>query len=116
MTIWTIARNDLKQTFREKMFLVWMLFFPMLFIVIFGLAFQSDPPEERKVSLNVLDLDHSEIQQMTTQLCEGEVEKLPVLLQDEVECDKVYIVAGYKGYSADRCQEGTARPITTSIA
>jgi transposase-like protein len=31
-----------------------------------------------------LDLDRNEIQQMTTQLCDGEVKKLPVILQDEV--------------------------------
>jgi hypothetical protein len=35
---------------------------------------------------------------MTTQLREGMIKKKPeVTLQNEVECDEVYIVAGHKG-------------------
>jgi hypothetical protein len=35
---------------------------------------------------------------MTTQLREGVVKKKPqVSLQDEVECDEVYVVSGHKG-------------------
>ena len=45
-----------------------------------------------------LDLNRSDVQQMTIQLREGVVKKkLKVILQDEAECDEVYIVAGHKG-------------------
>ena len=46
-----------------------------------------------------LDLNVSDIQQMTTFLREGvSLRKPAVTLQGEVECDEVYIVAGHKGH------------------
>lgn len=45
-----------------------------------------------------LDLNKDDVQIMTMQLREQVVEKKPVVtLQDQVECDEVYIVAGHKG-------------------
>lgn len=45
-----------------------------------------------------LDLNEDDIQQMTQQLRSGIVAKKPeVILEGEVECDEVYVVAGHKG-------------------
>lgn len=45
-----------------------------------------------------LNLNKDDVQQMTTQLRAGVVEKKPVvILQEEVECDEVYVIAGHKG-------------------
>jgi DNA-binding Lrp family transcriptional regulator len=46
-----------------------------------------------------LDLNESDVQQMTKQLRSGIVNKKPeVILNGEVECDEVYVVAGHKGH------------------
>lgn len=46
-----------------------------------------------------LDLDRSTVQEMTTQLRDGIVQRRPaVTLSGEVECDEVYVVAGHKGH------------------
>lgn len=63
MTSWTIAANDLKLTFKDKMFLFWLIVFPFLFALIFGLAFRESVPEDRKVTLNVVDKDKSFLSQ-----------------------------------------------------
>ena len=48
-----------------------------------------------------LNLNKDDVQHMTTQLRAGVVNKKPiVVLQDEVECDEVYVIAGHKGYPA----------------
>ena len=48
-----------------------------------------------------LDLNTSDVHQMTTQLREGVEEKKPeVKLSGEVECDEVYVIAGHKGNPA----------------
>ena len=48
-----------------------------------------------------LGLDGSDVQAMTEQLRRGLVAKIaPVRLEDEVEIDEVYIVAGHKGQPA----------------
>ena len=45
-----------------------------------------------------LDLNKDDVHQMTTQLRQGIVAKKPrVVLQGEVECDEVYVIAGHKG-------------------
>ncbi|WP_067588058.1 transposase [Endozoicomonas ascidiicola] len=47
-----------------------------------------------------LDLNVSDVQNMTRQLREAVCSKRPeVVLSGEVECDEVYIVAGHKGHS-----------------
>lgn len=46
-----------------------------------------------------LDLNRSDVQQMTYQLRQGIVKLKPeVRLEGEVECDEVYVVAGHKGH------------------
>ncbi len=48
-----------------------------------------------------LNLNKDDVQQMTTQLRAGVVKKKPiVVLQEEVECDEVYVIAGHKGSPA----------------
>lgn len=47
-----------------------------------------------------LDLNKDDVQQMTRRLRSGIVDKKPaVVLEGEVECDEVYVVAGHKGQS-----------------
>ena len=46
-----------------------------------------------------LDLNTGDVQQMTRQLRQGVVVRKPVVtLDEEVECDEVYVVAGHKGH------------------
>ena len=59
MTFWTIAANDLRVTFKDKMFLFWLIIFPLLFALIFGLAFRESNSQDQKVTLNVVDKDKS---------------------------------------------------------
>jgi len=45
-----------------------------------------------------LDLNKDDVQQMTAQLRSGIVEKKPeVILEGKVECDELYLIAGFKG-------------------
>ena len=45
-----------------------------------------------------LDMDRSDVQAMVQQLRQGIVDRSPaVALEDQVECDEVYVVAGHKG-------------------
>ena len=54
-----------------------------------------------------LDLNKDDAQQMTSQLRSGIVEKKPeILLSGEVECDEVYLIAGFKGQSAEVRKRG----------
>lgn len=56
-----------------------------------------------------LELNESNVQQMTTLLREGVSEKKPeVTLRGEVECDEVYVVAGHKG-QPEACKKNTVR-------
>lgn len=59
MTSWNIAWNDLKLTFKDKMFFFWLLIFPLLFAFLFGLAFPESSGGAPKVNLNVIDKDRS---------------------------------------------------------
>ena len=63
MTFWTIALNDLKLSYKDKMFFFWLLVFPLIFIFIFGLAFRNLGPGDPQVTLNVLDMDKSFLSQ-----------------------------------------------------
>lgn len=84
MTFWTIAVNDLKITIKDKMFFFWLLVFPLLFSLIFSLAFSESSPEERKVTLNVLDKDKGFLSRALVK--EFSSEKYAVnVLEDETE-------------------------------
>jgi ABC-2 type transport system permease protein len=54
---WTIAKNDLRLTFRDKMFFFWLLVFPLLFAFIFGAAFQESSEGDAQVSLDIVNHD-----------------------------------------------------------
>jgi ABC-2 type transport system permease protein len=81
VTLWTIALNDLKQTFKDRMFFFWLLVFPLLFAFIFGSAFSESEEQDRKVTLNILDHDRSFLSQKLAN--ELESEKYAVSLLDE---------------------------------
>lgn len=54
-----------------------------------------------------LDLNKDDAQQMTSQLRAGIVEKKPeVVLSGEVECDELYLIAGFKGQPAEVRKRG----------
>ena len=63
MTFWTITRNDLKITYKDKMFFAWILVFPLIFIFIFGMAFRDSNTGDQQVTLNILDKDKSFLSQ-----------------------------------------------------
>lgn len=86
MTFWTIAANDFKLTVRDKWFFFWLLIFPLLFAVIFGMAFR-DSSQDPKVTLNVLDKDGSTLSQALLKELQGE--KYTVTLLDD-ETQKEY--------------------------
>jgi ABC-2 type transport system permease protein len=80
VTLWTIALNDLKQTFKDKMFFFWLLVFPLLFAFIFGTTFSETDEGDRKVTLNVLDRDKSFLSQKL--ISELESDKYAVRVSD----------------------------------
>lgn len=54
-----------------------------------------------------LDLNKDDAQQMTSQLRSGIVKKKPeVTLSGEVECDELYLIAGFKGQPAEVKKRG----------
>jgi hypothetical protein len=54
-----------------------------------------------------LDLNKDDVQQMTSQLRTGIVEKKPeVILSGEVECDELYLIAGFTLQSAEVRKRG----------
>lgn len=60
-----------------------------------------------------LDLDEADAHHMTSQLREGIVAKKPEpLLEGEVECDEVYVVAGHKGHP-EAVEKGVAGDAVT---
>lgn len=82
MTFWTIAINDLKITVKDKMFLFWLVLFPFLFTLIFGLAFRDSTPQDQKVTLNVLDKDKSFLSRALTEELESDKYAMNIL-EDE---------------------------------
>ena len=87
MTLWTIAINDLKINFRDKMFFFWLLVFPLLFAFLFGLAFRESPEGDRKVSLDVVNRDGT----ILSTALEEELahEKYSITLREEISPDAV---------------------------
>jgi len=57
MLWWTIARNDLLLTLKDKMFFFWLLVFPLLFAFIFGMTFQETSEGDARVSLDIVNRD-----------------------------------------------------------
>jgi len=70
------------------------------------LCFMGLNLSNRQIALE-LGLDGSDVQAMTEQLRRGLVAKAPeVTLEDEVEIDEVYVVAGHKGQPAAVAKRG----------
>lgn len=54
-----------------------------------------------------VDLNRSDVQEMTTELRTGIVKRRPgVILSGEVECDEGYVVAGHKQYPGAGLKKG----------
>jgi len=83
MTFWTIAVNDLKLTIKDKMFFFWLLVFPLLFALIFGMAFPESEGGISKVTLNVLDYDKSFLSGQLVKELESEKYEVKVLENEE---------------------------------
>ena len=82
MTFWTIDLNDLKITFKDKMFLFWLVLFPFLFTLIFGLAFRDSTPQDQKVTLDIIDKDNSFLSRAFTEELQSDKYAMN-LLEDE---------------------------------
>lgn len=72
MTAWNIALKDLKLAVKDKMFFFWLLVFPLLFAIVFSLAFPESSERIQKISLNVIDNDKSFLSQALIRELEGE--------------------------------------------
>jgi ABC-2 type transport system permease protein len=72
MRFWTIARNDLRLSFKDKMFFFWLLVFPLLFAFVFGLAFPRESPSARPVIFGVADRDGSFLSRNLIEELKGE--------------------------------------------
>jgi ABC-2 type transport system permease protein len=99
MTFWTIALNDLKISFKDKMFFFWLLAFPILFALIFGLAFRESAPQDQKVTLNILDKDKSFLSQ--AMIDELRDEKYAVSLLDNESNTSVRALVIPENFSKD---------------
>ncbi len=92
MTFWTIAFNDLKLTYKDKMFLFWLLVFPLIFIFIFGLAFRDMGPGDSQVTLNVLDKDKSFLSKTLIEEVVTEKYDVKVFEKDEEKSFRTLII------------------------
>ena len=59
---------SLKMTYRERMALFWMFFFPLLLMLLLGTIFGHSG--EANITLGIVDLDHSPISQGITSALE----------------------------------------------
>ncbi len=92
MTFWTIALNDLKLTYKDKMFLFWLLVFPLIFIFIFGLAFRDMGPGDSQVTLNILDKDKSFLSKTLIEELVTEKYDVKVFEKDEEKSFRTLII------------------------
>jgi ABC-2 type transport system permease protein len=60
---------SLKMTYRERMALFWMFFFPLLLMLLLGTIFGHSG--QAKITVGVVDLDHSPISQGITSALKG---------------------------------------------
>jgi ABC-2 type transport system permease protein len=92
MTFWTIALNDLKITYKDKMFVVWLLVFPLIFIFIFGMAFQGYNPGDQQVTLNILNKDKGFLSQAMIKELSTDRYMVTVLDKDEEKNFRTLII------------------------
>jgi ABC-type Na+ efflux pump permease subunit len=83
MRFWTIAWNDLRLSFKDKMFFFWLLVFPLLFAFVFGLAFPGESRTARRVSLGVLDRDGSFLSRNLMEELKGERYEVSEIIEAE---------------------------------
>jgi ABC-type multidrug transport system permease subunit len=99
MTFWTIAKNDLKLTIKDKMFFFWLLVFPLLFAVIFALAFPQSSPQTSQVTLNIIDNDKSFLSQALINELRGEKYVTQVIDDESARGTRALIIP--KNFSKD---------------
>jgi ABC-2 type transport system permease protein len=99
MTSWFIALNDLKITIRDRMFLFWLLVFPLLFAFLFGLAFPQSSPQDQKVTLNILDKDKSFLSQALVEELRSKKYTIHLLENEDEKSRRTLIIP--KGFSQD---------------
>lgn len=87
MTWWTIACNDLRINLRDKMFLLWLLIFPLLFAFLFGAAFRDSPERDQKVSLHIVDLSRDFLSRILTE--ELRHEKYSIEIRADIDEDAI---------------------------
>ncbi len=92
MTFWTIAKNDLKLTIKDKMFFFWLIVFPLLFAIIFALAFPQSSPQTTKVTLNIIDKDQSFLSRALIGELEGEKYATAVIGDGDAKGTRVLII------------------------
>lgn len=96
MTLWTIAKNDLKLTIKDKMFFLWLLVFPLIFIFIFGLAFRDMGSSDPQITLNVLDKDKTHLSQTLIEELVSEKYVVEVFERDEEKTFRTLVIpAGF---------------------
>lgn len=92
MTFWTIAWNDLKIDVKDRMFFFWLLFFPLLFTFVFGLAFPGSTSETRRIGLGVLDKDQSFLSRALIAELEGERYEISQIGKEEEKAARTLII------------------------
>jgi len=79
MKFWAIVFNDLKLAVRDRMFFFWLLIFPLLFAVIFGLAFPESTGKDQKIALDILDNDQNFLSRALIEELQGDKYVINVL-------------------------------------
>ena len=99
MTSWFIALNDLRITVKDKMFLFWLIVFPLLFAFLFGMAFPKSSPQVQKVTLNILDKDKSFLSQALIEELRSEKYTVHLLKNEKEKRERTLIIP--QGFSRD---------------
>ncbi len=76
---WAIAKNDLRITFRDKMFFFWLLVFPLLFAFIFGVAFQDSSEGDTQVSLDIINRDTGKLSRALIDELQDDIYRIEVV-------------------------------------
>lgn len=99
MTSWTIARGELRNIFKDRMFIFWMIVFPLIFSFIFGLAFRNDSSGGPKVSLHVEDKDDSFLSRALIEELVSEKYALSTSIEEGDEPVRTLVIPA--GFAAD---------------
>ncbi|MCJ7681232.1 MAG: ABC transporter permease [Candidatus Aminicenantes bacterium] len=99
MTAWTIARGELRNIFKDRMFIFWMIVFPLIFGFVFGLAFREDSSGALKVSLHVEDNDASFLSRALIEELVSEKYALTTTIEEGDEPVRTLVIPA--GFAAD---------------